>query len=137
MPTGLGRFYGAGYLHFISSSCYQRRPLLDRPTRRDLFLQILEQVRRNYRVVVVGYVAMPEHFHGQHRFYDFVTRSEKKRIEKLRYMHLNPVKRGLVCEPEQWAWSSFRHYAYDEAGLVLVNEQIPAELKIRSGRLVG
>jgi putative transposase len=68
----------------------------------------------------------------QHRFYDFVTWSEKKRIEKLRYMHNNPVKRGLVSEPEQWPWSSFRHYAYGETGPVLVNEQIRAELKIRS-----
>jgi putative transposase len=48
--------------------------------------------------------------------------SDKKRIEKLRYMHRNPVKPGLVLEPEQWAWSSYRHYAYDEAGPVLVNE---------------
>jgi len=34
-------------------------------------------------------------------------------------MHRNPVKRGLVLAPEQWPWSSFRHYAYDEAGPVL------------------
>ena len=57
--------------------------------------------------------------------------TEKKRVEKLRYMHRNPVKRGLVLDPEQWAWSSFRHYAYDERGTVLVNEQQPAMLKMR------
>jgi REP element-mobilizing transposase RayT len=28
-----------------------------------LFLEILEQVRRRYDFVVVGYVVMPEHFH--------------------------------------------------------------------------
>ncbi len=37
-------------------------------------------------------------------------------------MHQNPVKRGLVLEPQQWAWSSFRHYEYGESGAVLVNE---------------
>jgi putative transposase len=37
----------------------------------------------------------------QHRFYDFVVFTEKKRIEKLRYMHRNPVERGLVLEPGQ------------------------------------
>jgi len=68
----------------------------------------------------------------QRRFYDFVVRSEAKRVEKLRYMHRNPVKRGLVLEPDQWAWSSFRHYAYDEPGPVLVNELRRAELKIRT-----
>jgi putative transposase len=31
-------------------------------------------------------------------------------VEKLRYLHRNPVKRGLVKKPEDWAWSSFRHY---------------------------
>ena len=30
---------------------------------RDLFLKVLEQVRRHYRFVVVGYVVMPEHVH--------------------------------------------------------------------------
>jgi putative transposase len=47
----------------------------------------------------------------QARYYDFNVRNERKRVEKLRYMHRNPVKRGLVDAPEQWAWSSFRHYS--------------------------
>ena len=64
-------------------------------------------------------------------FYDFVVFSEHKRVEKLRYMHRNPVKRGLVREPQDWAWSRFRHYAYDEPGPVLVNEPEKAELRIR------
>src|SRR4051794_8031084 len=33
------------------------------------------------------------------RFYDFNPWSERKRIEKLRYTHRNPVKRGLVLDP--------------------------------------
>ncbi|HSE50498.1 MAG TPA: transposase [Terriglobales bacterium] len=47
----------------------------------------------------------------QARFYDFNVFTEKKRTEKLRYMHRNPVKRGLVSSPERWRWSSFRSYA--------------------------
>ena len=34
----------------------------------------------------------PEHF-WQARYYDFNVRTAKKRIEKLRYIHRNPVKR--------------------------------------------
>src|SRR5712692_5503369 len=183
MPRRLHRYYGSGYLHFITSSCYQRRPLLNTPRRRTWFLEILEQVRRRYTFVVVGYVVMPEHFHllisepergnpstvmqvlkqrfarrvlrewrqrkpaaqgcfwnevldaghvWQRRFYDFVVWSKQKRIEKLRYMHLNPVKRGLVLEADQWAWSSFRHYAYGERGPGLVNEQCRVEMRVRS-----
>ena len=63
MPNRLHRYYGAGYLHFITTSCYQRRPLLGTRRNRDLFLQVLERIRRRYHFVVVGYVVMPEHVH--------------------------------------------------------------------------
>ena len=67
----------------------------------------------------------------QKRFYDFNVWSERKRIEKLRYMHRNPVKRGLVERPEQWRWSSYRAYFYGEEGLVRVNvQEWPVKLKI-------
>ena len=46
----------------------------------------------------------------ERRFYDFNVWSEKKRLEKLEYMHNNPVKRGLVKNPADWPWSSFRFY---------------------------
>lgn len=58
----------------------------------------------------------------QARFYDFNVWTTRKRIEKLRYMHRNPVKRGLVASPEQWHWSSYRFYWLDEPGPVRVNE---------------
>jgi putative transposase len=59
-----------------------------------------------------------------------VVFTEKKRVEKLRYMHRNPVKRRLVAEPQQWDWSSYRQYADGERGIVLVNEERKAELKV-------
>jgi len=59
----------------------------------------------------------------QKRFYDFNVWTPEKRVEKLRYMHRNPVKRGLVEKPEDWKWSSFRSYASDEEGLVRINSQ--------------
>jgi putative transposase len=67
----------------------------------------------------------------QRRFYDFNAWSARKRIEKLRYMHRNPVKRGLALEPEQWEWSSFRSYAYQEIGRVRINLWPKPALKIR------
>jgi putative transposase len=65
----------------------------------------------------------------QRRFYDFVVWTKEKRIEKLKYMHRNPVRRGLVLKADQWKWSSYRCYAYGERGPVLVNEQRRAEIK--------
>ena len=55
MTEGLYRFYGGHDLHFLTFSCYQRRPMLHSAARCDLLLQILERVRRRYRLVVVGY----------------------------------------------------------------------------------
>ena len=63
MTQGLERWYGGHDLHFITGSCYQRRPKLGSPELRDLFLRVLEQARQKYRFVVIGYVVMPEHFH--------------------------------------------------------------------------
>lgn len=186
MTEGLHRFYGGRDLHFLTFSCYQRQRLFNNAARCDLFLQILERVRRRYRLVVLGYVVMPEHVHllvsepqretvstaiqalklgfvrslpsacgesvvvptprsrkngetwgtpikpnltpvnqnrfWQARFYDFNVWSEVKRIEKLRYIHRNPVKRGLVESPEQWRWSSFRWYWCGEVGPVRIND---------------
>ena len=59
----------------------------------------------------------------QPRYYDFNVHNEEKRIEKLSYMHRNPVKRGLVDKPEDWPWSSFRHYATGETGAVEIESQ--------------
>jgi hypothetical protein len=41
-----------------------------------------------------------------------------KFVEKLHYMHMNPVKRKLVAHPRDWLWSSFQFYANKEQGLV-------------------
>ncbi len=54
------------------------------------------------------------------RYYDFNIFTNEKRIEKLRYIHRNPVHRGLVEKPEDYLWSSFRSYALLEDGAVVV-----------------
>ena len=56
----------------------------------------------------------------QRRFHDFNVWSHKKRVEKLNYMHMNPVKRGLVTRPKDWPWSSYSFYAAGEAGLIRI-----------------
>ncbi len=52
------------------------------------------------------------------RYYDFNVFTDRKRIEKLRYIHRNPVTRGLVAEPGEWQWSSYQAYATDNAHAV-------------------
>jgi putative transposase len=174
MTQGLVRYHQAGCFHFITFSCYHRRPLLGAPQARDSFERSLESMRIRYHFVVSGYVVMPEHVHllvnepmevllskaiqalklsvsvqnrerpfWQPRYYDFNVHSEKKRIEKLRYMHRNPVKRGLVKKPEDWLWSSFHHYASGEIGTVEIESawtaarrghQVPEMLRYRPAK---
>jgi putative transposase len=64
------------------------------------------------------------------RYYDFNVHSESKRIEKLRYIHRNPVARGLVQKPERWKWSSFRHYLTGEIGTVEIESPWTAARRI-------
>jgi putative transposase len=198
MPKGLRRFHHTGDWHFITCSCYQRRKFFEIVRRRDLFLEILEQVRAKYDFVAAAYVVpgspanpilvcwggvMPEHIHlligeprvkklsramqvlkqrvslrcrakkrknakqmrmwddtlppvftpesqkrafrgprafWQPRYYDFNVFTRRKYLEKLRYIHRNPVKRGLVSSPELWRWSSYRDYALGEPGRVKI-----------------
>lgn len=67
----------------------------------------------------------------QARFYDYNVWSGRKRVEKVRYIHRNPVRRGLVEHPVRWRWSSFRAYAYGEDGGVRVNDWTVLKLKVR------
>ena len=69
----------------------------------------------------------------QARYYDRPVRNEEKRVEKLRYIHRNPVRRGLVAKPEDWSWSTFRHYATGLMGSVEIESEWTA--KQRGGKL--
>ena len=57
----------------------------------------------------------------ERRFNDFNVWSHKKKMEKLGYMHMNPVKRGLVTHPRDWPWSSYSFYATGKASLISIN----------------
>jgi len=63
MRHPLKRHYGQGDLHFVTFSCYRRRPLLRTIRARDRFVKILDEIRRRHEFRLVGYVVMPEHVH--------------------------------------------------------------------------
>ncbi|MGO8817758.1 MAG: REP-associated tyrosine transposase [Terriglobia bacterium] len=47
----------------------------------------------------------------QPRFFDRALRTVKEYQDKVEYIHLNPVRAGLVDSPQDWRWSSFNEYA--------------------------
>jgi putative transposase len=167
MPKNLVRYQQAGDLHFVTFSCYGRRPYFRSPKAKELFEESLATMSRRYDFFVVAYVVMPEHVHllisepkkavlakalqalklsvavqrterpfWQHRYYDFNVFSEKKLIEKRRYIHRNPVSRGLVASPDEWKWSSFRHWMSGEMGTVEIESHWTARKRggLRSAR---
>ncbi len=148
------RYRETGEFHFLTFSCYRRRPCLSTVPAMELFEDALERVRLRYLFVVAGYVVMPEHVHllvnephrallskaiqalklsvsmrsrerpfWQAHSYDFNISSHAKFVEKLRYIHRNPVQRGLVTKAEDWKWSSFRHYETGMRGSVEIESE--------------
>jgi putative transposase len=59
----------------------------------------------------------------QERYYDSNVHGEKARSDVARYIHRNPVVRGLVDKPEDWPWSSYRHYAAGSKGTIEIESQ--------------
>jgi putative transposase len=62
MPIVRKPVLGRGELHLIACSSYRHLQKLELEKHRDLFCQLLEQLRVKYRFKVVGYVVMPSGF---------------------------------------------------------------------------
>ena len=111
--------------------------LLSEPERRNLAIAI--QMLKQNTAKELGNGTL-----WQKRYYDFPVWTEKKRVQKLQYMHRNPVKRGLVARPGDWQWSSFRHYATGEEGIVEIesewtarrHEALGLTLRVKQGEVV-
>ena len=139
MPLGLKRYQYEGDDHFITFSCYRREAYFAEADAKDTFLNSLELIRRNYCFEVLGYVVMPEHVHLlvsepldhetplskglQALKISVAMRVNARPFWQRRCYDFNVFthnKRGLVERPEEWGWSSYRHYLLDESGPVRI-----------------
>jgi len=69
----------------------------------------------------------------QAKYYPFNVFSASKAIEKLEYMHNNPVKAGLVTDPCDWKWSSAAYFLKGESSRVrLVPVDGPFEVRLKA-----
>lgn len=101
--------------------------LLSEPQTRTLstVLQVVKQ-RSSRKMRAMLNSDEPDQF-WQTRFYDFNIFTRAKQLEKLQYMHLNPVQHGLASSTTAWEWSSARFYELGEQGSVQVlEEHIPS-----------
>ena len=59
----------------------------------------------------------------QKRYFDYNVKTNEEFEDRLRYLHRNPVRAGLCEKPEDWLWSSFRHYALHEQTAVTIESE--------------
>ena len=76
-------------------------------------------------------VKRPERPFWQKRYYDFNVFTSEKWFEKLKYIHQNPVRRGLAREAAAWDWSSARHYSTGQVGAVEIESEMTAARRER------
>jgi len=103
MPWGLKRFQESRQLHFLTFSCYQRRPKFQTVEPRTTFESALERVRQNYQLCVYGYVVMPEHVHM------LVDEPERSTLAQAIKSLKQGVARRLALRAEEPFWLERYH----------------------------
>jgi putative transposase len=101
-------------------------------------------ISRVFQAVKVSSMISINHGHGeagelwQGRFFDHALRTVKEYLKTVEYIHLNPVRRGLVKCAEDWKWSSVHEYAGVSAeeqerrcGLRIDRVRLPADENAR------
>jgi len=63
----------------------------------------------------------------QGRFFDRALRTVKGYNERIKYIHLNPVRAELVSKAEEWKWSSVRDYTGGVAAPAAISGILPVE----------
>jgi putative transposase len=100
--------------------------------RQDTLADALKSLKQGVSRRLIGDA---DHF-WQKRYYDFNIRNYPQFVEKLRYIHRNPVKAGLCERPEDWEWGSFCCYATGCEGRVEIESEWTARKRERAaGRI--
>ena len=120
MPRDLTRYQQTRQSHFLTFSCYHRLPLLGSARTREIFLRALEQIRKRFDLVVIGYVVMPEHVHllvSEPRQASLATavqvlKQESSRRLRRRGRGTDPRQQELFVR-EEWAPHFWQRRYYD------------------------
>jgi hypothetical protein len=85
-----------------------------------------------------GALATQVSFASLRTSFDRALRTVQEYSEKVEYIHLNPVKAGLVRRPQDWRWSSFNEYSGMSAdeqnrrcGLIIDRVRMPSDPRTR------
>ena len=131
-----------GLCYFITTNVNDALPVFARGECALVVIESLRWLAAQDRLVLAGYVVMPDHLHfamllshgqtlgglmdslkthtarevnkllgrqgalWQAQYYDHVVRNVQSYAARLDYMHVNPVRKGLVQQPEDYLFST-------------------------------
>ena len=121
--------------YFLTLCSEGRKPVLNSAVVNARIQQFVAGSMKRYRIWVDSYVVMPDHAHlivtvagdvklsewvkafksfvgnreiqWQESFFDHVLRGDESRTEKWQYIRMNPVRAGLVEQPDDWPYSGW------------------------------
>jgi putative transposase len=96
---------------------YTAREIVEELKRSDM-TEILKELELNKKEhkIKSNYQVWQESYHPQMISTDYMFQ------QKVDYIHMNPVKHGYVCEPEDWKYSSYRYYNCNEKSIMDITE---------------
>jgi putative transposase len=100
MARSLRIQYPYAFYH-VTSRGNERNPVFLSQRDREKFLSYLESATERYEAVIHVYCLMDNHL---------LLDADEYAKELSRYIHLNPVRAGIVETPDAFEWSSFRYY---------------------------
>jgi putative transposase len=136
-PTRLKQLYKTQPSYFLTFCTEERVRVLAVPAIAERMRIFSEGSADRYGLFVYCYLLMPDHVHlivtvalsaevrlgewvkalkrfvsecefkWQRGFFDHVLRNDESRSQKWEYIRMNPVRAGLVEQPEDWPYSGF------------------------------
>jgi len=114
------RYFEDGYPYFITTVTHNREQIFANMKNSKIILVMLEFFKLTLNYKIFAYCLMPDHLHiilqpdgkkvWQERFYDTGIRSIGMLLQKIEYIHNNPVRAGIATQPDHYPLSSYAHY---------------------------
>ena len=87
--------------YFITSVTHDRLPIFRTDKLKEIVCNALNEARKSADLLYFAYAIMSDHFH-------IITDGKRSFMQKVEYIHNNPVKDGLTEHPEDYLYSSAR-----------------------------
>ena len=92
--------------------------------------QIIEQLQKDNKDWLLNQLAYYKKRHKtksthqvwQEGFHPQLITHRDMLVQKIEYIHYNPVKRGLVDLPEHWRYSSARNYSNEDHSIIRIDK---------------